>query len=64
MQPRCSPLFVSLNPSVLAKIGVSSRIRHRTRRKGARCSLVGAVLMRCCRGSRSEDVPSEMANHA
>ena len=32
--------------------------------KGCAVQPCMGALMRCCRGSRSEDVPSEMANHA
>ena len=43
MQPRCSPLFVSLNPSALAKIADVSEGRSLAygTELAARCSLVG-----------------------
>ena len=45
MQPRCSPLFVSLNPSALAKIADVSEGRSLAygTELAARCSLVGRV---------------------
>ena len=45
LQPRCSPLFVSLNPSALAKIADVSEGRSLAygTELAARCSLVGRV---------------------